>query len=98
MKKKNKRILEGLKEYQYCSYRREMRADMVHRFAEGSPCNWWGSASSDQESGNERQGEGQTEYAVCMERFRPLDTVSPLPCNASHLFHTSCLRPWLQSN
>ncbi|RAL16019.1 putative RING finger protein [Aspergillus homomorphus CBS 101889] len=30
---------------------------------------------------------------ICMDEFHPLDSVRPLPCG--HIFHASCLDPWL---
>ena len=33
-----------------------------------------------------------------MEYFTKDDNVSPMPCHVNHLFHTDCLKPWLQKN
>lgn len=33
-----------------------------------------------------------------MEYFKGEDNVSPMPCHINHLFHTECLRPWLEKN
>ena len=43
-------------------------------------------------------GPGMLECAICMEYFDEYDVVSPMPCHISHLFHTSCIRPWLLRN
>ena len=33
-----------------------------------------------------------------MEDFKAVDRVSPMPCHVNHLFHTDCLKPWLEKN
>ncbi|XP_057968337.1 probable E3 ubiquitin-protein ligase RHY1A [Malania oleifera] len=38
----------------------------------------------------------QEECAVCLERFRPGDTLVHPPC--AHRFHCKCLAPWLETN
>ena len=38
---------------------------------------------------------GRPECAICMERFKEVELISPLPCHVNHLFHTACIRPWL---
>ena len=87
-----------MKEYTYSSYRRETKADMMYGFVEGDPQRWRESQSSDPEKDNSNLGKRLMECAICMERFRPADTVSPLPCHVNHLFHTGCIRPWLLRN
>ncbi|PRQ46222.1 putative transcription factor C2H2 family [Rosa chinensis] len=38
----------------------------------------------------------QDECAVCLERFRPGETLVHLPC--AHRFHSECMVPWLENN
>lgn len=38
----------------------------------------------------------QDECAVCLERFRPGETLVHLPC--AHRFHSGCMVPWLENN
>ncbi|XP_050364594.1 probable E3 ubiquitin-protein ligase RHY1A [Argentina anserina] len=38
----------------------------------------------------------QDECAVCLERFRPGETLVHLPC--AHRFHSGCMIPWLEKN
>lgn len=84
-------------------YRREVCADMMYGFQHGDP-NYWREYASN-ESSYKQVDEmgiirriGRPECAVCMDRFKETDLISPLPCHVNHLFHTSCIRPWLLQN
>lgn len=46
--------------------------------------------------GNGKSEAGQTECAVCLEKFKADDELLSLPCN--HSFHKACLLPWIESN
>ena len=35
---------------------------------------------------------------ICLVTFGNEDDVTELECDRRHLFHTECLRPWLETN
>ena len=76
---------------------------MMYGFMEGDP-NYWRENNSPSDgrninyNGNPQAKAGRPECAICMERFRERDVVSPMPCHVNHLFHTRCIRPWLLKN
>ncbi len=37
-----------------------------------------------------------TECAICTNEYTEEDDITPLPCNVSHYFHTSCIETWLK--
>lgn len=95
--------MNKLEELVFGDYRREVSADMTYGFQKGDP-NFWREFRSN-ESGIFELDEmgftkriGRPECAICMEQFGKADLVSPLPCHVNHLFHTSCIRPWLLQN
>ncbi|KAJ1634550.1 hypothetical protein T492DRAFT_578378, partial [Pavlovales sp. CCMP2436] len=38
-------------------------------------------------------GEPDTQCAICLDDFQPNQAARRMPC--AHVFHASCLRPWL---
>lgn len=99
---KNKKILDNLEERVFEAYRIEVRADIFNGFKEGDPDIWrdpeiQGEIRSTADIDGRKEC-SSIECAICMEAFDALDVVSPLPCHMTHLFHTSCIRPWLLRN
>jgi len=94
-------ILKNLEELVFGEYRREVNADMTYGFQKGDPTYWKEYRSSESsvkqydEMGLVVKQVGRPECAICMERFKESDLISPLPCHVNHLFHTACIRPWL---
>jgi E3 ubiquitin-protein ligase DOA10 len=35
--------------------------------------------------------------AICLSEFEESQSVSPLPCNIKHYFHTECLEQWMKT-
>lgn len=94
--------MQELEEREFESYRIEVRADILYGFKEGDP-NVWRDPDLPPEIRStadldERNEAALIECAICMENFDAHDIVSPLPCHVTHLFHTSCIRPWLLRN
>ena len=38
------------------------------------------------------------ECVICLEVFKDLDEVTPLPCDIRHYFHSRCIEEWCLSN
>lgn len=38
------------------------------------------------------------ECIICLEAFTANDTVTPLPCDKRHYFHSKCIEEWSQSH
>ena len=97
----NRKILANLRERRFEEYRMEVRADILYGFKEGDP-NVWRDPDFPTEIKRpedlDKNEAALIECAICMETFDANDIVSPLPCHIHHLFHTSCIRPWLLRN
>lgn len=39
-----------------------------------------------------------TECIICMEDYRTSDSITPMPCNSKHVFHSKCIKKWLKKN
>ena len=53
-------------------------------------------ASSDQLQADAEEEDGGLSCAICFASFAKEDPVAQLSCR--HIFHTACIRPWLERN
>jgi hypothetical protein len=44
------------------------------------------------------QFEGNESCRICLEDFKKDDTVTPLPCNSQHFFHTACINQYIEAD
>ena len=97
--KRNLAILQNLQSLNYENYRRENYADRLYGFQNGDP-NYWRQLDQQQINGDTELPENvpTPQCAICMDYFKPEDQVSPMPCHSNHLFHTQCVKPWLEKN
>ena len=95
---KNRALIKNLQELDYKRYRREIHADMTYGFQEGDAKFWRERLTEEEYAGDEENGVQMPHCAICMDYFRPDDTVSPMPCHVTHLYHTDCIKPWLLKN
>ena len=46
---------------------------------------------------SEERFKGMVECAICLEEYQHGESfVTPLPCNKLHVFHTACIKEWIE--
>ena len=105
VKDENLLLLRNLQEMKYEFFRQETYADMFYGFQVGD-AHFWRELSDESMRKLDEENDlamggicaSLPHCAICMEYFRPVDIVSPLPCYVSHIYHSECIRPWLLMN
>ena len=72
---------------------RDRAASAINNLNAGSYSNV---ASSEQLQADAEEEDGGLSCAICFVNFAKEDPVAQLSCR--HIFHTACIRPWLERN
>ncbi len=45
----------------------------------------------------DESNKGMQECAICAVEYVDSDSITPLPCNPGHYFHTECIEKWMDT-